>query len=266
MRILVVDDSSPHRRLLTALFGRAGHEVLTAGDGIVALELLEREPIDAVVSDVRMPKMDGFQLCRTLRQDPRWRRLPFIFYSSIFIGDPAHAFGRDLGATAYLDAKEIAPDQVARELEKLVARHVREEYDETLGRLLDDVEFARRYHTVVLASLSDGGAEDLRELVASSAQALDDVVARLDGERRAATEAQRTVQSAELALLKQLGEYLGDRINNPLAVILASAQLLEMKQRSTATHEAAERISLAVSKINEVVREIAARSGEAPRP
>jgi CheY-like chemotaxis protein len=42
MRILVVDDSSPHRRLLTALFGRAGHEVLTAGDGTVALEILER--------------------------------------------------------------------------------------------------------------------------------------------------------------------------------------------------------------------------------
>jgi CheY-like chemotaxis protein len=266
MRILVVDDSSPHRRLLTALFGRAGHEVVTAGDGSVALETLEHEKIDAVVSDVRMPKMDGFQLCRTIRQDPRWRRLPFIFYSSIFIGDPAHAFGRDLGATAYLDAKEIAPDQVARELETLVARHVREEYDETLGRLLDDVEFARRYHSVVLGSLNDGGAEDLRELVAASAQALDDVVARLDAERRAAAAAERTVQSAELALLKELGEYLGDRINNPLAVILASAQLLEMKERSTATSEAAERIGLAVSKINEVVREIALRSGDSPRP
>src|SRR5262250_3613040 len=101
MRILVVDDSSPHRRMLTALFGHAGHEVLTAPDGEAALGLLERERVDAVVSDVRMPKMDGFQLCRAIRQDPRYRRLPFIFYSSIFIGDPAHNFGTDLGATAY---------------------------------------------------------------------------------------------------------------------------------------------------------------------
>ena len=73
--------------MLTALFGRAGHEVLTAGDGALALDILEREPIDAVVSDVRMPTMDGFQLCRAIRQDPRWKRLPFIFYSSVFIGD-----------------------------------------------------------------------------------------------------------------------------------------------------------------------------------
>ena len=264
MRILIVDDSSPHRRLLTALFGRAGHEVRTAPDGVAALELLEAEPIDAVVSDVRMPNMDGFQLCRTIRNDPRWRRLPFIFYSSIFIGDPAQDFGRDLGATAYLDAKDIAPDRVAHELEALVARHVREQYHETLGRLLDDVEFARRYHQVVLGSLADAGAQDLRELVASSAKALDDVVARLDAERRATVEAQRTVQAAELALLKELGEYLGDRINNPLAVILASAQLLEMKERSKAASEAAQRIGAAVGMINEVVREIAIRSGETP--
>jgi CheY-like chemotaxis protein len=265
MRILVVDDSSPHRRLLTALFTRAGHDVLTAPDGAAALELLEHEPINAVVSDVRMPKMDGFQLCRAIRNDPRWQRLPFIFYSSIFIGDPAQNFGRDLGATAYLDAKDIAPDQVARELETLVARHVREEYDETLGRLLSDVEFARRYHQVVLASLAHGGAEDLRELVGASAKALDDVVARLDAERRASSDVQHTVEAAELALLKELGEYLGDRINNPLAIILASAQLLEMKERTNATSEAAQRIGAAVSKINEVVREIAIRSGEIPR-
>jgi CheY-like chemotaxis protein len=266
MRILVVDDSSPHRRMLTALFGRAGHEVLTAGDGARALEILEKEPIDAIVSDVKMPTMDGFQLCRAIRQDARHKRLPFIFYSSIFIGDVSHDFGRDIGATAYLDAKEIAPNQVAAELEKLVARHVRAEYEETVGQLLGDVEFARRYHQVVLDSLAHGGAEDVRELVASSAKALDEVVARLDAERQAMTvEQERTVQGAELALLKELGEYLGDRINNPLAVILASAQLLQMRERSTATSEAADRIGEAVSRINQVVREIAIRSGEVPR-
>jgi nitrogen-specific signal transduction histidine kinase len=73
------------------------------------------------------------------------------------------------------------------------------------------------------------------------------------------------VQSAELALLKDLGEYLGDRINNPLAVILASAQLLQIKERSDATSAAAQRIGEAVSRINGVVREIAIRSGEVPR-
>jgi CheY-like chemotaxis protein len=263
MRILVVDDSSPHRRMLTAIFGHAGHEVLTAPDGEAALVALERERVDAVVSDVRMPKLDGFQLCRALRRDPRWERLPFIFYSSVFIGGPARDLGRDVGATAYLDAKDITPQQMAKELERLVERHVRAEYDATLGRLLDDVDFARRYHQVVLDSLQGAGKHDMRELVAESKRALDSVLSQLDRERQALTErTDRNVEAVELALLKQLGEFLGDRINNPLAVIMASAQLLEMRAPSDATSEAAERITAAVSKINAVVREIALKSGE----
>jgi CheY-like chemotaxis protein len=262
MRILIVDDSSPRRRLLTALFQRDGHEAITANDGEAALALLHTTTVDAVVSDVRMPKMDGFQLCRTLRQDPRWTKLPFIFYSSIFIGNPAQELGRDVGATAYLDAKDVAPDQVARELETLVERHVRAEYDARLGRLLDDLEFARRYHHVVLSSLAEAGQEDLHELVTTSAKALDDVVTKLDNERRTLANAERTVKAAQLELLKELGDYLGDKINNPLAVILASAQLLEIKSPSDATTTAAERIAAAVNKINQVVREIADRSAE----
>jgi CheY-like chemotaxis protein len=263
MRILVVDDSSPHRRMLTAIFGHAGHEVLTAPDGEAALATLERERVDAVVSDVRMPKLDGFQLCRAIRRDARWERLPFIFYSSVFIGGPARDLGRDVGATAYLDAKDITPQQMAKELERLVDRHVRAEYDATLGRLLDDVDFARRYHQVVLDSLQGAGKQDMRELVAESKRALDSVLSQLDRERQTLTErTDRKVEAAQLSLLKQLGEFLGDRINNPLAVIMASAQLLEMRAPSDATSEAAERITAAVSKINAVVREIASKSGE----
>lgn len=262
VRILVVDDSLPRRRLLTALLERAGHEVVVATDGEAALETLPRAPVDAVVSDVRMPRLDGFQLCRRLRQDPRWGRLPFIFYSSIFIGDPAQALGRDVGATAYLDAKDVAPDAMARQLETLVARSVQKEYGETLGRLLDDVEFARRYHQVVLTSLGGAGADDVKDMVAESAKALDDVVARLARERAALERTERTVQSAELRLLKELGEYLGDRINNPLAVILGSAQLLEIKTPNEATLTAAQRIHAAVNQIHAVVKEIARRSGE----
>ena len=266
MRIMVVDDSGPRRRLLTRLFERAGHVVLAAGDGVEALSLLEREPVDAVISDVKMPKMDGFQFCRALRQDPRWAKLPFIFYSTVFIGGPARQLGRDLGATAYFDVNEVPPDQVAQALETLVARHMRIEYHQTLDKVLGDVEFARRYHQVVLASLGEDAGE-AREAVASSAQALETVVSQLGEKRRTLESDENTsVHNAELKLLRELGDFLGDRINNPLAVILASAQLLEMKEPGKATSEAAERIGSAVRKINAVVREIADRSADVPRP
>jgi nitrogen-specific signal transduction histidine kinase len=101
----------------------------------------------------------------------------------------------------------------------------------------------------------------MRDLVAESKRALDSVLSRLDHERQTLAErADRKVEAAQLALLKELGEFLGDRINNPLAVIMASAQLLEMRAPGNATSEAAERITAAVSKINAVVREIASKS------
>ena len=261
MRILVVDDSSPHRRLLTQLLGKAGHEVVTAPDGVAALALLEGQEVDAVVSDVKMPKMDGFQLCRTLRHDPRWTRLPFIFYSSVFIGNQAQELGMDLGATAYLDAKHVLPEQVGREIDAVVSRLVRAEYQEALVRVRDDVEFARRYHEVVLSALEASGPPVVRDTISSNARTLDDILTRLDSERRALTQrADVPVAVAELELLKELADYLGDKMNNPLAAILGSIDPRSTKA-STDAREAAARVRTTVGRINDLVREIAKRGG-----
>lgn len=158
LRVLVVDDSAPRRRLLIALLTPAGYDVFTAADGVAALDVLGQQAVDAIVSDVKMPRMDGFQLCRALRRDARWVRLPFVFYSSVFIGDRAEALGMDLGATAYLDAKYVQPDQIAKEIDGVVKRVASADYQSALARLHDDLEFARRYHQVVVASL-DGDTD-----------------------------------------------------------------------------------------------------------
>lgn len=262
----MVDDSGPHRKLLRAILDRAGHTVVTAAHGAEALSLLEREAVDGVVSDVKMPVMDGYQLLRALRSDPRRARLPFIFYSSVFIDRPAQDLGLDLGATAYLDAKDVPPAAVAVELEKLVNRHVRAEYRETIGRLLDDAEFVRRHHQVLLSQLGDDPADETSALLASSEHELEETVSRLAAERQAlAEDRDRIVQSAELRLLQELADYLGDKINNPLAVILGNAEMISRRVPGDQTAEATRRIRTAVERINRVVLDIAARS-ERPKP
>jgi CheY-like chemotaxis protein len=256
MRVLVVDDSMPRRRLLTALLGQGGHEVLTASNGAAALELLETESVDAVVSDVKMPRMDGFQLCRALRRDARWARLAFIFYSSIFIGNRAQELGRDLGATAYLDAKHVPPDQIAKEIDAVVHRLASAEYRETLVQLRDDLEFSRRYHQVVLSSLATAGHAGVRETISSNVHALDEILARLDAERAALAEhTDVAVPAADLDRLKELSDYLDDKINHPLGVIL------EGKSRADATTEAAAGVRAAVRRINELVRTLTRPDG-----
>ncbi len=67
MKILVVDDSSFFRNVFRAAFEEMGHEVQTATDGLAALELLKKHPIDLVTLDLEMPGMSGFEVCEQLR-------------------------------------------------------------------------------------------------------------------------------------------------------------------------------------------------------
>ncbi len=102
LTILIVEDSPWDRRLLRAQLEAEGHAVIEAGDGMEAMVLLERAPVDAVISDILMPQRDGFWLCHEVRCSTRLRDLPFVLHTATFT-DPSHRrLGREVGADAYL--------------------------------------------------------------------------------------------------------------------------------------------------------------------
>ncbi len=99
--VLVVDDSITVRRVTQRLLHREGYRVATAIDGLQALEKLEQERPAVVLSDIEMPRMDGFDLLRNIRADARWRELPVIMITSrIAAKHREHATA--LGASHYL--------------------------------------------------------------------------------------------------------------------------------------------------------------------
>jgi DNA-binding response OmpR family regulator len=83
-RILVVDDSPTLRKVVTSILERHGYEAVAAADGLIALEALETSevPIDLVLLDFVMPKMNGFQFCRAVRQKPRVGAVPVVLMSA----------------------------------------------------------------------------------------------------------------------------------------------------------------------------------------
>jgi CheY-like chemotaxis protein len=83
--LLIVEDHEENRNLVKMLLEANGYRVTAAGNGLEALAAARRDPPDAVVSDVLMPNMDGFALCRAWMQDATLKAIPFIFYSATYV-------------------------------------------------------------------------------------------------------------------------------------------------------------------------------------
>jgi CheY-like chemotaxis protein len=100
--LIVVDDDPLERKLAQFWFSSAGFNVLVAGDGDEGLALARREHPVAIVSDVLMPKMDGFTLCLTVRRDPGLIGIRVILTSSAYTEKADHELARRVGASALL--------------------------------------------------------------------------------------------------------------------------------------------------------------------
>ena len=100
-RVLVVDDEPANVRLVRAYLHSAGFEVVTAGSGPEALERV-REGVDLVLLDIRMPGMDGFEVCRRIRSDSRNVRLPVVFLTAELNDPDSELAGLEAGADEYL--------------------------------------------------------------------------------------------------------------------------------------------------------------------
>ena len=108
--VLVVDDSITVRRVTQRLLQREGYRVSLASDGLQALERLQQERPTVVLSDIEMPRMDGFDLVRNIRNDPRLMDLPVIMITSR-IAEKHREHARELGVDHYL-GKPYSEDEL----------------------------------------------------------------------------------------------------------------------------------------------------------
>jgi chemosensory pili system protein ChpA (sensor histidine kinase/response regulator) len=99
--VLVVDDSITVRRVTQRLLQREGYRVSMAADGLQALERLAEEKPTVVLSDIEMPRMDGFDLARNIRGDARLKDLPIIMITSR-IAEKHREHAKELGVDHYL--------------------------------------------------------------------------------------------------------------------------------------------------------------------
>ena len=152
LRVLVTDDNTTNRKLLRVVLEAENHVVLEADNGISALQLLDQTEVDAVISDILMPEMDGYRLCYEIRKNPKLRRLPFIVYTASYTSSSDEKVAIQFGVDKFL-RKPASGDEILKSLHEVLAAakiHTREEL-----QIPEEAEAMREYSQVLVRKLEE---------------------------------------------------------------------------------------------------------------
>jgi len=117
--VLLVEDDPALRRYLEVVLQRAGYTVISAGDGLEGMKFLLTEQVDVVVTDALMPNLDGYELCRFVRNSDHLAHLPIILLSAL---DPRNTTDESEQVDAFL-AKPVSPEDLLATIFNVTADH-----------------------------------------------------------------------------------------------------------------------------------------------
>jgi chemosensory pili system protein ChpA (sensor histidine kinase/response regulator) len=119
--VMIVDDSLTVRKITSRLLTREGFSVVTAKDGLDALQLLTERRPEAILLDIEMPRMDGFEFAKTIKADPNLAQIPIIMITSR-TAEKHRNRAKELGVDVYL-GKPYQEDELLRNLREVLALH-----------------------------------------------------------------------------------------------------------------------------------------------
>lgn len=125
MKILIADDSPVLRRAVTKLLEREGYDVVTAEDGVEGITKFYRERPDLVLLDVQMPKLNGYVVCRLIKEDPAAATVPVLILT-VRDSDEDRYWGGKSGADGYLTKEALGADLIVAIRSMLASRALRE--------------------------------------------------------------------------------------------------------------------------------------------
>lgn len=143
IRCLIVDDEEANRYMLETLLGGNGYETITAENGVVALIKARQHPPDLVVSDILMPVMDGYSLCKEWKTDPALKHIPFAFYTATYTEAKDEAFALSLGAERFI-LKPQEPEVLLNILREMLAE--KDTVKEAAEPPIDEMEFLKQHN------------------------------------------------------------------------------------------------------------------------
>jgi PAS domain S-box-containing protein len=151
--VVIVDDKEQDRYLLQILLEKTGFTVVAASDGAEALKFAHHHNPDLIISDVLMPVMDGFTLCREVRKDQTLCKLPFIFYTATYVDPRDEEFALKIGADCFI-VKPVEPMILLEKIQQVMTEHTSEVLSVNAIEA-DDNQYFKRYSEVLVRKLED---------------------------------------------------------------------------------------------------------------
>jgi PAS domain S-box-containing protein len=152
--ILVVDDNEQSIYMLRALLHGHGYGVQSAKNGVEALQAATRELPDLVISDILMPVMDGFSLCREWKRNETFRHVPFVFYTATYTDPKDEQLALSLGAERFI-VKPLEPDRFMAIIVGVLEEHRRGELRVRETKPPAETQYLREYNAVLVGKLED---------------------------------------------------------------------------------------------------------------
>lgn len=151
-RCLIVDDQEENRYFLRALMEGNGFEVDCAANGSEALEKARSNPPDFIVSDILMPVMDGFTLCREWRKDECLKTIPFVIYTATYTDSRDRDLAFSLGADRFL-IKPLEPEEFLNEISAVIQTKTGEARQPVAENAPPESLFFKQYNETLIRKL-----------------------------------------------------------------------------------------------------------------
>jgi signal transduction histidine kinase/CheY-like chemotaxis protein len=151
--VLIVDDNEQNLYMLQVLLSSNGFQVERASNGAEALERARRAPPDMIISDILMPVMDGFALCRSCKEDEQLKNIPFVFYTATYTDPKDEDFGLSLGADQFI-VKPVEPDKFVALLSEAI-KNRKAEKPVAPRQPVEEAEYYKQYNAALIRKLED---------------------------------------------------------------------------------------------------------------
>jgi signal transduction histidine kinase len=222
MKVLVVDDNKKDRLLLSKRMLSQRYEVLEAGNGYEALEKVETEPPDIIISEIMMPEMDGFMLIRKIKGNEKTKEIPFIFYTASFVCNEDRELGFSLGAAKFLK-KPLKPVELLCEIETVLKEHEVGKLKSS-GHEITDQEYLKKYSARL--SLKLESRVRMLEQEIEKRKIIEDELRKSKKKLILAKDEALRASSVKSNFLMKMSHEL----RTPLNSVLGFSQVLKMKQ------------------------------------